>query len=486
MRIAVGGVWHETNTFAPAKTTLADFEAYHYARGESLLKRHRGSGTELGGAIDALESQGADVIPLTYAAAVPSGPVEASAFEALASRIVADLAEADDLDGIVLSLHGAMVVEGRDDPEAELVDQVKSTSRGLPVAITLDLHANVSPRLAARVDALTIYRTFPHVDMAARGAEAAAMLTRILEEGASPAAQVVKLPLLTAPQVQDTGEGPMRSAVEAIERLAEHPDVWSASFAPGYPYSDVERLGFALCAVSEVDVGHLLERAAERVWADREQMLPQLVSVDVAVERAREGPWPIVLADVADNVGGGSPGDGTVILTALREAGIDGCLAVVWDPKVVADLYSSREASATVAVGGHSAEFMGPPVTISGRVERPGEVTYRRTGDYMRGSEVSLGRIAIVRDDLSCVVVTERRVMPFDRDHLEVLGLDPATARSLIVKGATAWREPFGPLAAQALYVDTPGFCPGDLARLEYTRCPRPIWPLDEFTEFSH
>lgn len=128
---------------------------------------------------------------------------------------------------------------------------------------------------------------------------------------------------------------------------------------------------------------------------------------------------------------------------------------------------------------------MGPSVTITGKVERPGNVTYTRRGGYMTASEVALGRVAILRDELSCVVVTERRVMPFDRDHLEVLGIDPDAAHGLIVKGATAWREPFGPSAAQVVYVDTPGYCPSDIARLSFTRRPQPAWPLEESTTFQ-
>ena len=269
-----------------------------------------------------------------------------------------------------------MQVEGVDDPEAELVEAVRGVTGSAPVAATLDFHANVSQRLADLLAVVSVYRTYPHVDMADRGDEAMRLLHRALRERRAVRVHLRKLPLLTVPQVQGTADEPMRVVLDARDRVAADPGVWSASVAPGYPYCDVDRLGLSLCAVAETDPAQLLDREAERIWAARKRVRARLVSVEEAVACAKRGPGPTVLADVADNVGGGSPGDGTSLLRALRDAELTDVVSVIWDPVAVAELYDSGAPTAAIEVGAKSTSVMGDPVLVEGAVERPGHVTY--------------------------------------------------------------------------------------------------------------
>jgi microcystin degradation protein MlrC len=144
---------------------------------------------------------------------------------------------------------------------------------------------------------------------------------------------------------------------------------------------------------------------------------------------------------------------------------------------VVAELHERGSSHTEIEVGGRISAELGPPVPIAGRVELHGPTTYSRAGTYMSGQVVDMGRVAVVHDRAGAVVLTERRIMPFDQDHLEVLGLDPARARVIVAKGATAWRAAFGAIEKQTIYVATPGFCPSNLSRLTYRHRPRPGWP---------
>jgi len=238
MRIGIGGIWHETNSFVPEPTGLAEFRAYQYFAGADLLDALRGTGTELGGVLEAVPG----AVPLFFGAALPSGPVRRDAFEAMLRDLAVRTRAALPLDGLVLSLHGAMMADGHPDPEAEIVGTLRAIVGPVPIAVTLDYHANPGPALAAAADYLVGYRTYPHSDMAARGAEAAELVL------GNPAVEhsLLRLPLLTPPATQEHRAEPMRSILAAADRLRAEPGVWAVSTLPGFAYADCDRLGFAV------------------------------------------------------------------------------------------------------------------------------------------------------------------------------------------------------------------------------------------------
>lgn len=480
MRVGVGGIWHETNTFVPRRTEIRDFHAYEYTEGEALIERHRLTGSELGGAIRAAIAKGVEIVPLAYAAAVPSGTVAKEAFEELAGRIVNLADAAERLDGVVLALHGSMVVEEQSDPEAELVAAIRGVVGDCPIGVTLDLHANPSPRLAEVADLLVGYDTFPHVDMADRGEEALGLVVRMIRGRIRPERCLVKLPLLTVPQMQETMAEPMRSIMEAVHRFKATDRVWTVSALPGYPYADVDRLGFSVYVAGERDCAPLANKLAALVWEQRTSFKPELLEPEEAVRLAAELGGPTVLVDVADNVGGGSPGDGTVLLALLERLAVGDAVIVIWDPYAIERIYAADQDTMSISVGGRATADLGGPVSISGPVRRLGQVVYRRSGPYMRGQLVAMGRVAVVESRAGAVVITERRVMPFDDDHLRVIGIEPEKRRVIVAKSAIAWKAAFGSYAKQGLYARTPGYCPSDLSSLRYTQRPCPAYPLEE------
>ncbi|MEU8270611.1 M81 family metallopeptidase [Sphaerisporangium sp. NPDC049002] len=484
VRIGLGGVWQETNTFTPEPTTLADFRRYQLFEGPELVASLRGTGTELGGAIDAARQRSARPVGLLFGAALPAGMVLSHAFESMLRRLVANARAQLPLDGLVLSLHGAMVVEGHPDPEAEIVTALRAVVGDIPIGATLDYHANVGAALPKITNILVGYRTYPHVDMAERGAEAMTAVLRLLRPsraGRRPARHLEKLPLLTVPPAQEDVAEPMRSILDATERLREEPGVWAASALPGFAYAESGRLGFAVYLAAETHAAPRARELAAHVWRERDAFSARLASPAdaVAAVAATRGLGPTVLVDVADNVGGGSPGDGTALLHALDQAGVSGAVAVIWDPASVAVAHARSADRMELWVGGHSDPAMGPPFRASGPVRRFGPVSYLRTGSYMRGQRVEMGRVAVIEASIGTIVLTENRVVPFDDDHLRALGIAPRAASAIVAKGAIAWKAAFAGYAARTVYVRTPGYCPAALDQLDYRSRPAPLYPLE-------
>lgn len=482
-RVGVAGLWHETNTFAASRTGLADFERWQLQRGADVLEAHRDVRDEVGGFCAGLEQWGAEVSPWLYAAAIPSGPVERDVYDSLVTDLLDRLEP--DVDGVLLALHGAMAVDGLDDPEMLLVRRIREgLPSGTPIVATLDFHANPSRELFDAADVLIGYDTYPHVDAYERGEEAAELLGRMLQSERLPHKAFRKLPLLTAPPAQATASGPMSEVMARVHLCEQDADIATVTFSGGFAFCDVPYIGSTVLAYSW-DEPAAAERAADAVataaWQRRAQFAIDLVPASVAVRTAMQPTdGPVVLVDASDNIGGGSPGDGTVLLVELLKQGASDALVPIVDPAAVeVAVAAGVGARARITVGGRTDRMHGDPVELTGQVLGIFDGRYRHEGSYMTGQEVDMGRTALVRCGGVMVAIAERRVMPFDAAQLRVLGVDPAALSVLVVKSAVAWRAAYGGIAAAAVLVDTPGVCASDLASLPYGRAPRPIVPLD-------
>lgn len=486
-RVLVAGLWHETNTFSPVATGLDAFRAYQWAEGAELAARHAGTNTEIGGMLAGCAAAGFEVLPGLFAGAIPSGPVTREAFEDLAGRIVATLRR-ERPDGVLLALHGAMVADGLPEADAALALAVREAlPAGAPLVATYDLHANLSQALVDATDMLVGYDTFPHVDMGARGREAAARLAAMLATGARPAKAFRKLAMVTVPQMQATAEPPMAAVMARVAAAEAAAGVDVVSVAQGFAYADVDHLGVAVTGYGsdpaalrrEVDaVAALLDASRE---AFRPALVPVAEAVAAAAAAAAAGPGrgPVVLVEPADNVGGGAPGDGTAILAELLRRRVAGTV-VIWDPPAAATALGREHFAGPV--GGRTLPALhGPPVRVEGdvRFAEPA-VRYVRDGAYMTGQEVPMGDVAVVRTGFGLnVVLTGERVMPFDDTHLRRVGIDPAAQPVLVVKSGSAWKVAFQAIARLALVVDTGGVCASLVERLPYAgAAARRCWPL--------
>ena len=480
-RVGIVGMWQETNTYSSRPTTLAEFEAFELLEGEAILRHHGGTGSVIGGFLDGLGD--AEPVPLFSAGAWPAAPPDRATTTELLARLERALEGASGLDGLLVNLHGAMVAEGASDMEAETLGRIRARFPAIPLMAVLDLHANFSAEACAHCDAVVGYRTYPHVDMAACGREAATLMRRALA-GERFVTAYGKLGHLTTPLAQGTANEPMRGLLARAERRAAAAGAARVSLLPGFPYSDVARCGFAVLAVAAAERADAALGVVAETMADVERHLPAfaLARPDAAeaVRQALARPeHPVVLADVADNVGGGSPGDGTVLLAELVAQKASGAVVIVADEAAVAACRAAGAgARLTLSIGGKSDRLHGAPLVASAQVLRLGDGLYRAGGTWMTGQSFSMGPTAVLGlDGGVTVLLTSKAIPPFHLEQLTSNGIAPETAAIIVAKGAIAWRAAYETIMASAIEVATPGCCPVDPEALARAHRPRDVRP---------
>ncbi|MHB1533386.1 MAG: M81 family metallopeptidase [Acidimicrobiales bacterium] len=467
MRVAVGGLYHETNAYVETRTSLQDFRNYQFAAGSELL-RFRATRSEIGGFLAGCERQDLEVDPVLFAAAVPGGLVDHDVFEVLSEQLLHGIAGAA-VDGVLLCLHGAMSSTSCGDADGEILRRLgELLGPEIPVVATVDFHANTSDAMTGRVDALLGYDTYPHVDMFERGVEASLVLGDILRTGQRRRTVHRKVGLVTPPQAQYTDLPPMKAIMQYVHDIESSHEV-VVSVTPGFPYANVGCMGLSVVA-SSADPGcaaQVIADIGDQIETREDEFCFSALPVEEAVDRAMHTHGPVVLVDSADNVGGGAPGDGTVILHEWLRRDAKGLVVALTDPaSVEAALRSGIGSSVRLSVGAHTDDRHGSPVEVKGRVRLISDGCYVHRGSYATGFTTQMGRSVVLDVSGNTVVLTERRVMPFDAQQLLSLGVSPAHCQGLVVKSAVAWRAAYGVFAREVIEVDTPGVCTGNLHSL--------------------
>src|SRR5262245_39986150 len=486
MRFFLAMFSHETNTFSNIPTDRRQFEARDLRYGGEILEAYRGTGTCLGGMLAAAERHGIALSPSIAAAASPAGPVTVDVFRQVRERPLADLAAAGPVDGILLDLHGAMVVETTDDGEGELLEAVRrAAGPDVPIAVTLDFHGNVTPAMVRHATLLHGYRTYPHVDMAERGVEATERLIDVVAGRLRPTAAFRQPRLLPPIGSQRTAVGPMRRLYDLAGEMAVDPAVVSISIFAGFPLADIADAGLSIYVATHDDQP-LAERLADRLeavaWEHRREFAHQGLPVAEAVARAQglEG-RPVVLADMADNTGGGAAGDGTEILRELlRVRAPSAVVACIWDPAAAAACAKAGVgATVTLPVGGKVDDRHGAPVEVTGRVRTLADGRFVHKGPMFRGVEGRLGLTAVLDAGGVKTILISLRWQTLDPEMIRFVGIDPLAEKILVLKSTIHYRAAFEPMAHAILEVDAPGLSSSNLSRFEFKKVRRPIFPLD-------
>src|SRR5262245_13754338 len=478
---------HETNTFSTIPTDRRQFEARDLRYGGEILEAYRGTGTCLGGMIDAASDHAIALVPSIAAAASPAGLVVKAVFAETKARLLGDLSAAGPLDGVLLDLHGAMVPEGLEDGEGDLLGAVRElVGPQVPVAVTLDFHANVSDAMVRHATLLHGYKTYPHVDMAERGREATLRLADVASGRLRPTVALRRPPLLPPIAGQLTTRGPMRRLYDLAEAMEREPRVVSISIFAGFPLADIHDAGLSVYVVTDDDPA-LAERLADELtaeaWTRRREFIHAAAPVAEAVARAQaiDG-RPVILADIADNTGGGAGGDTTEILRELLRVGARGAtVACLWDPAAAqACVAAGVGATITVEVGGKIDPSHGAPLTVTGRVRTLSDGRFVYKGPMMRGLEGRVGPTAVLDvNDVKIILISHRR-QALDPEMIRFVGIDPLAEKILVVKSSIHYRAAFEPIARAILEVDAPGLSSSNLGRFAFTRVRRPIFPLDD------
>jgi microcystin degradation protein MlrC len=487
VRLITGGIMHETHTFSVEPTP---FDAWSIARGAEA-DHFAGTNHSLGGVIDGCRELGVDLVHTLFSQATASGPASRPVFEAMLRELLDGIDRALPADGIVLTLHGAMVAEGYEDAEAEIVRAVRSlTGMDIPIAVTLDLHANTSRELIEQSTLVVGYDTYPHIDLADRSREAVRLLVQTIIGEITPTMAIARPPLLPVPQALFTARHPMNTLFDRAFALEADGTALSITIAGGFAYADTPRAGLSITAITDDDAEAARRFAAEiaaLAWDLRGDMLVHNVAPAVAVAEAMAHPTgPVVLVDVGDNIGGGTPGDGTVLFAELLRQGAQEATVVIADPESVeAALAAGVHGTFETSVGGKTDRHHGEPVPVSGRVTLITDGRWIHAGPENAGVPVTMGPTAVVRVDGVNLVLTSIKAAPGDLNQLRSVGIEPSRQEIIVVKAAVRWRGGYGPITRHSIDVDTPGLGSADLSRFKFKHLRRPMFPLDPHTVWS-
>ncbi|MFQ3585069.1 MAG: M81 family metallopeptidase [Cyanobacteriota bacterium] len=494
MRIAIGGISHETNTFSIVPTTLSDFLCCHYAEDEQLFTQYQGTKTSIGGFLDAARDFEFQVVPTLMAAATPGGLVTAEALSTLVARLTTRLAHQqhfNPLDGILLALHGAMVSELDPDGESYILRAIRAVvGADLPIFVELDLHGNITPEMVKLATLCVAYDEYPHTDTYERAYEAGCLMARQVRGEIHPTVAAIHLPLLAGMQRQYTHAEPMLGLKHLAHQIEQEPSILNVSYLPGFPYADIAATCFTVMVTSDRDptlARHKAQELAQYVWRQRDQFVPQPVPVDAAVQMAiQAAQGPVVLADSGDNPGAGTPCDGTVLLEALLRLGAQKvAVAVMADPEVVQQAIAAGVgATLKTTLGGKVDRLHGDPLPITAQVLRISDGTFTHTGPMLTGIRIEMGPTVVLQVEGSRggsvqVVVSSQRYQPTDLEVFRSQGIEPTKQHIVVVKSLVHFRAAFGPIARQVIEVDSPGLSNPDLGRLHFQHLRRPIYPLD-------
>lgn len=494
-RIALLGFMLESNAFSPVAEE-AEFRQKLWLEGPELLSDARSPmPRDVGGMVgfcrEMDETGGWNPVPLVVTSATASGPVDQAFFDRLLARIEAELSAALPLDGVYIEAHGAATATVDPDPDASLFRLVRRiVGPACPIVATLDLHANVSLEMVAETDLLIAYLTNPHIDMIERGAEAARAMRELLA-GTRTAKAFVKVPILPPSVALHSDRGPYGEAIaKGQSRLGG--SILNVSVLGNFSFGDTPKNGMSVIVTSRGDqdaADALAHELAADLWAGRHRLRADLLSIEEATRRMAEvvadpSLPPLLLADVADNPGGGGRGNTTAILASFLAAGLEGvAFAIHCDPPLAAEAHRQGAGSRFLArLNRDETEPTSKPLAVEAVVMglSDGEVIGRR--GMMGGRLRSLGPTAWLRLDgrIDLVIVSIRHQL-LDTAMIEHLGLEVRKLRGIVAKSRGHFRAGFDDIFddGQILEVDGPGLVTPMVTRIGWRNVPRPIWPLD-------
>jgi microcystin degradation protein MlrC len=488
MRIAIASLMEEANSFSPIPTNVATFESYYVYRGGELLTRYGEARTEVPGFLAVLKEAGAEPVPLIAAYAAASGTVTREAFDVLVGEMEERLGSAGPVDGLLLALHGALVVEDQPDGDGEVIARMRRVlGPNVPIGVSLDLHGHITPLKLQPGTFLIGYREYPHIDMFETGERTARILLDVVTgRRKMPAMALAKRPLLVTPTVTRTTDGPFRPIALAARRMEKDGEVIHAALFPVQPWLDVPDLGFAalVCAEDETRAKAAADKLADLMWAHRAEFFPDLAPLDEAIRIGLTSEGMTLVADAGDAPTGGSAADSPAVLAALLTGGAGKSSRLSYltlcDPPAVETAGGAGIGKPVrLSVGHHFSRGDGEPVAIAGTVLHLSDGRYTMTDGGPNGMELRMGPSAVIAIGGIRLLLRSQPSMEWDKAMYESQGLPLRDAALVFVKSPSHFRQSFGPLAARILVANTPGPTTPDMTRIPFTKVTRPLYPLD-------
>jgi microcystin degradation protein MlrC len=487
IRIALLGIYHESNTFLKSNTSLKDFERGHLLFGEKIRGEYAKAFHEIGGMLEVLDDAGAEAIPLVFAEAIPGGTITDETAEYLFEQVANEVNEKGPFDGILVAVHGAAVAVSYPDMDGWWLEKLRAlVGNDIPVIGTLDPHANVSQKMIDATNALVAYKTNPHIDQRETGKRSAQLMVDTVRGKIKPRQHFLQPATTISIEQQYTSASPCTALYSLASKMRdEHTRVLEVSVLLGFPYADVHEMGSGFIVVTDDDENVAQSIAgilAKYLWENRADFVGRKISVDEALASVNVSEKPVLLLDMGDNVGGGSPGDGTLILNALEVSGIHKSFICLYDPEAV-NLVSKGDIGSkmSVAVGGKTDQLHGKPYQA--------EVTIRKIADGVftedqprHGGQVNynMGKIAIVETAKgTTIMLTSLRIVPFSLNQLTTFGIDPLRYDVIVAKGVHAPMAAYRSVCKTYIRINTEGITQADMTRLAFHNRRRPLYPFE-------
>ena len=491
MKLVIAMMQHETNTFSPLGTP---YEAFGRAigfdappSGQVVIDTFSGTDMAIAAFFDLAKQRDAEIVVPIAAYAEPAGLVQDEAFETIAERICAAVAEG--CDAILLDLHGAMVTESFDDGEGELLRRIRGVNAEVPIGVALDFHANVTQAMVDNASVITGYLTYPHIDMYETGARCGRTILRLLDGEVRPVMTWGRLPLISATLRQTPLAEPMKTPMDMAIGAEDSGRVLNASVFGGFPLSDIPHVSLSAVLVADSSVSEgreLRDSILSTAWRGREGFVFHPEPVATTIARAKSlSEGPVIIADYGDSAGaGGQMDDLTVVREMLRQGLTDIAVGPIWDPESLARMQEAGVgAQVSLEVGGKtdspSLGIEGEPLSLSGTVKTITDGRFRLEGDMMAGFPVNLEGTAVLDSGTMELIVSGARGEPYVPQYFTHAGIDPTRKRYVVVKSRQHFRAGFEPIARHIVMAGGRGVCREEATAMPYRRLRRPIYPLD-------
>lgn len=484
-RVALLGIYHESNTFVTTPTVLDDFRNGQYLKGEAIRKEYQHAHNEIGGMLEVLDKEGIEAIPLLFASATPGGTISSETYNFILNEMLAELDKVLPVDACLVIPHGAGVSEEYLDMDGHWLNKVREkVGDMIPVIGTLDLHANVSELMVASTNALVAYKQNPHVDMRQRGAESANLLVDLLNGKTKPVQALVQVPLAISIEQQFTDHEPCKSLYAFADELSREEGVLSLSIQHGFPYADVEEMGTSIIVVTDNDPAKALATAKKLesyILERRENFVGKKNDIPSSLEQIKVSAKPVLLLDMGDNVGGGGPANNCCLLEAFEEKKQHKYFVCIYDPGAVIDASGHKLGdSFELSFTGTGKEGL-KKVKIKVSLIRLTDGNFRETNPRHGGQlNFRMGNSAVVSTEQgSVILLTSLRVMPFSLQQMISQGINPADFDAIVAKGVNAPIAAYAPVCPTIIQVNTPGVTQADMTLFRYQHRRKPLFPFE-------
>lgn len=485
LRVALLGIYHESNTFVPQATITTDFENGHYLTGEAIRNEYQHAHHEIGGMIEVMDREGIEVIPVLFAEATPGGFLSATTYEGILNNMLERLEKVLPIDACLVVPHGAGVSEKYPDMDGHWLSLVRQKlGDSIPMIGTLDLHANVSELMVSSTNALVAYKKNPHVDMRQRGIEAANLLVKLLKGETKPVQVLVQVPLAISIEQQLTVNEPCKSLYAFADELSSDPEILSISIQHGFPYADVHEMGTSIIVVANGNKEKALAtaKAIEKYILDRrDSFVGHKNDIPASLDLINKSEKPVLLLDMGDNVGGGGPANNCCILDAFEKSKQYKYFVCIYDPEAVknAEGHKPGEFFELIIVGTGENEIKSYRVNVKLLGVTNGEFT---ESNPRHGGQINfkMGKTVTVETaEGSVIMLTSLRVMPFSLQQLISQGVNPSDFDAIVAKGVNAPIAAYAPVCPTIIQVNTPGVTQADMTLFKYENRRKPLFPFE-------